>query len=57
MMEMEHLDPEASPLAEALRQRLGALNRRQISAWRAMTPARRLEIALCFFEICQVLKT
>ncbi len=51
-MEMEHLDPEASPLAEAeaLRLRLGALDRRQIAAWRAMTPARRLEIAFQAYQ-------
>jgi len=30
---------------EALRNRLGKLDRRQIAAWRGMSPARRLELA------------
>ena len=35
---------------EALRLRLGELNPRQIAAWRAMTPARRLEIAFQAYQ-------
>lgn len=35
---------------ERLRQRLGVLDRRQIEAWRAMTPARRLEIAFQAYQ-------
>ena len=35
---------------ERLRQRLGKLDRRQIEAWRAMTPARRLEIAFQAYQ-------
>ena len=33
-----------------LRRRLGKLDRRQIDAWRAMTPARRLEIAFQAYQ-------
>jgi hypothetical protein len=35
---------------ERLRERLGKLDRRQIDAWRAMTPARRLEIAFQAYQ-------
>ena len=35
---------------EQLRRRLGKLDRRQIDAWRAMTPARRLEIAFQAYQ-------
>ncbi len=34
-----------SATARALDERLGTLDKRQIMIWRAMTPARRLEIA------------
>lgn len=35
---------------ERLRRRLGRLDRRQIDAWRAMTPARRLEVAFQAYQ-------
>ena len=35
---------------EALRLRIGKLDPRQIAAWRAMTPARRLEIAFQAYQ-------
>jgi hypothetical protein len=35
---------------ERLRRHLGKLDRRQIEAWRAMTPARRLEIAFQAYQ-------
>ena len=35
---------------ERLCRRLGKLDRRQIDAWRAMTPARRLEIAFQAYQ-------
>ena len=35
---------------EALRLRIGKLDPRQIVAWRAMTPARRLEIAFQAYQ-------
>jgi hypothetical protein len=35
---------------EALRLRIGKLDPRQIDAWRAMTPARRLEIAFQAYQ-------
>ncbi|MBL7201194.1 MAG: hypothetical protein ISS56_13735 [Anaerolineae bacterium] len=40
------MDEPATPdTLESLRLRIGTLDPRQIAAWRAMTPARRLEIA------------
>lgn len=53
---------EANPLEEApnapidddpietLRRRLGRLDRRQIAAWQAMSPARRLELAFQAYQ-------
>ena len=35
---------------QALRQRLGRLDPQQIATWRAMTPARRLEIAFQAYQ-------
>jgi hypothetical protein len=35
---------------EALRRRLGKLDRRQIMAWRQMSPARRLELAFQAYQ-------
>jgi len=35
---------------DALRQRLGSLDPRQIAAWRAMRPARRLELAFQAYQ-------
>ena len=43
--EDELTDPPGDDAIEALRRRLGKLDQRQISAWREMSPARRLEIA------------
>jgi hypothetical protein len=39
-----------SEAIEAMRQRIGKLEPRQIAAWRAMTPARRLEIAFQAYQ-------
>jgi hypothetical protein len=39
---------DATP--KALRQRLGTLDPRQIAAWRAMSPARRLEMAFQAYQ-------
>ena len=36
--------------AHELNERLGTLDRRQIAIWRAMTPARRLEIAFQAYQ-------
>ena len=35
---------------QALEERLGALDKRQIAIWRAMTPARRAEIAFQAYQ-------
>jgi hypothetical protein len=35
---------------EALRRRLGPLDPRQVAAWRAMSPARRLELAFQAYQ-------
>ena len=35
---------------ESLRRRLGQLDPRQVAAWRAMSPARRLEIAFQAYQ-------
>lgn len=35
---------------QALERRLGALDPRQVSIWRAMTPARRLDIAFQAYQ-------
>jgi hypothetical protein len=42
--------PYADNTVEALRQRLGKLDQRQIAAWREMSPARRLEIAFQAYQ-------
>jgi hypothetical protein len=44
----EHTDQMAP--VEALRRRLGPLAPRQIAAWRAMSPARRLEMAFQAYQ-------
>jgi hypothetical protein len=41
---------DAVTTAQALRRRLGELHPRQITAWRAMTPARRLELAFQAYQ-------
>jgi len=38
-------DPTQDDTLEAWRQRIGKLDPRQITAWRAMTPAQRLDLA------------
>ena len=55
MDQPQELAPEtATPLrgdsARSLDERLGTLDRRQIMIWRAMTPARRLEIAFQAYQ-------
>jgi hypothetical protein len=45
------MDEPATPdTLESLRLRIGTLDPRQIAAWRAMTPARRLEIAFQAYQ-------
>nr|HID12710.1 hypothetical protein [Anaerolineae bacterium] len=39
-----------SDTVEAMRRRLGPLNRQQIAAWRRMSPARRLEMAFQAYQ-------
>jgi len=46
----EGADPAGDDAIEALRQRLGRLDRRQIAAWRQMSPARRLEVAFQAYQ-------
>ena len=43
--------PAADNSVEALRRRLGELDPRQVSIWRAMTGARRLEIACELYQM------
>jgi hypothetical protein len=43
-------NPSGGDSVEALRQRLGELDRRQIAIWRKMSPARRLEIAFQAYQ-------
>jgi len=43
-------DPLRGDAIEALRQRLGRLDRRQIAAWQHMSPARRLELAFQAYQ-------
>jgi len=43
-------NPSGDDAVEALRQRLGKLDQRQIAAWRAMSPARRLELAFQAYQ-------
>ena len=51
---MATLDKPANPsgeeTVEALQRRLGRLDRRQITAWRGMNPARRLELAFQAYQ-------
>ena len=35
---------------DSMRRRLGKLDRRQVAAWRAMSPARRLELAFQAYQ-------
>ena len=44
-MEDELTDPSGGDAVEALRWRLSKLDQHQITAWREMSPARRLELA------------
>ena len=41
---------DESASVEALRRRLGRLDPHQVAAWRAMSPARRLEIAFQAYQ-------
>jgi hypothetical protein len=44
------VEPATPDTLESLRLRIGTLDGRQIAAWRAMTPARRLEIAFQAYQ-------
>jgi len=44
-------DPARDDAIEALRRRLGRLDPYQITAWRAMSPARRLELAFQAYQL------
>ena len=46
----EPMDTPREDAVEALRQRLGKLDPRQVAAWRAMSPARRLEMAFQAYQ-------
>jgi hypothetical protein len=46
----EPTNPSGDDPIEALRQRLGKLDQRQIAAWREMTPVHRLEIAFQAYQ-------
>jgi hypothetical protein len=46
----EHTSRPESETVEALQRRLGRLDPRQIAVWRAMTPARRLEVAFQAYQ-------
>jgi hypothetical protein len=48
MSDANYADESAS--VEALRRRLGRLDPHQVAAWRAMSPARRLEIAFQAYQ-------
>jgi hypothetical protein len=48
MSDTNYADESAS--VEALRRRLGRLDPHQVAAWRAMSPARRLEIAFQAYQ-------
>ena len=43
-------DPAGDDVIEALRRRLGRLDPHQIMTWRAMSPARRLELAFQAYQ-------
>jgi len=49
-IEDELTDPSGDDTVEALRQRLGKLDQRQIAAWREMSSARRLELAFQAYQ-------
>ncbi len=46
----EPTDAPREDTVEALRQRLGRLHPRQVAAWQAMSPARRLEMAFQAYQ-------
>ena len=46
----EPTDTPREDAVEALRVRLGRLDPRQVAAWRAMSPARRLEMAFQAYQ-------
>ena len=46
----EPTNPSGEDTVQALRRRLGRLDQRQITAWREMSPARRLEIAFQAYQ-------
>jgi hypothetical protein len=46
----EDVDTAAYDEIESLHQRLGRLDPRQVAAWRAMSPARRLELAFQAYQ-------
>ncbi len=46
----EPTNPSGEDTVEALQRRLGRLDRRQITAWREMNPARRLELAFQAYQ-------
>ena len=48
---MEHTNTPDSDAGRALDERLGVLDIRQIMIWRAMTPARRLDIAFQAYQL------
>jgi len=48
---MEHTNIPDSDAGRTLDERLGALDKRQIMIWRAMTPARRLDIAFQAYQL------
>ena len=48
MSDANYADESAS--VEALRRRLGQLDPHQVAAWRAMTPARRLDITFQAYQ-------
>jgi hypothetical protein len=43
-------NPPSEDAAEQLRRRLGALDPQQVAIWRAMSPARRLELAFQAYQ-------
>lgn len=49
-MESRHKGTDAIVTAESLHRRLGRPDPRQIAAWRAMSPPRRLEIAFQAYQ-------
>lgn len=45
-----NMDSQRDGTTETLHKRLGSLNPRQIAAWRAMSPSRRLELAFQAYQ-------